>query len=134
MTAKFQACLRLGACLLYIGLPVGAASADEDGRLPQLIAAPQALPLDFGFVGLAGRPLDSASLGAHRGGSELIQLHADSALDGIVGGNEASNVRTGGNLITAGSFAGASGLATVVQNSGNNVLIQNSTIVNVQVQ
>jgi hypothetical protein len=33
-----------------------------------------------------------------------------------------------------GSFAGAAGFATAVQNSGNNVLIQNATIINLRVQ
>lgn len=46
--------------------------------------------------------------------------------------NQAYNLTTGGNLISEGAFAGSSGFATVIQNSGNNVLIQNSTIVNVQ--
>ncbi|MBS1132429.1 MAG: hypothetical protein H6R16_3431, partial [Proteobacteria bacterium] len=32
------------------------------------------------------------------------------------------------------SFAGAAGFSTVVQNSGNNVLIQNATIINLRVQ
>jgi len=40
---------------------------------------------------------------------------------------------TGGNTVSNGSFAGASGLATVIQNSGNNVIIQNATIVNYSV-
>jgi hypothetical protein len=46
----------------------------------------------------------------------------------------AYNVSTGSNWIGEGSLAGAAGIPLVVQNSGNNVLIQNSTIVNMQVQ
>lgn len=37
---------------------------------------------------------------------------------------------TGSNTVSNGAFAGASGLATVIQNSGNNVIIQDATIVN----
>jgi hypothetical protein len=55
-------------------------------------------------------------------------------LKGVVADNSASNLTTGMNVISEGAFAGSSGLPTVIQNSGNNVLIQNSTIVNVQVK
>ena len=41
---------------------------------------------------------------------------------------------TGSNVIADGAFSGASGLPMVIQNSGNNVLIQSATIVNVQLQ
>ena len=46
----------------------------------------------------------------------------------------ASNVTTGSNVISDGAFAGIGGLPMVIQNSGNNVLIQNATIVNVQLK
>ena len=51
---------------------------------------------------------------------------------GEVTDNAATNVVTGHNSINEGSFANSSGLTTVVQNTGANVLIQNATIVNVQ--
>jgi predicted lipoprotein len=47
--------------------------------------------------------------------------------------NQASNNVSGYNVIADGSFAGASGITSVVQNSGNNVIIQDTTIVNVTV-
>jgi hypothetical protein len=53
-------------------------------------------------------------------------------LNGAVSGNSAMAVTTGANVITEGAFSNASGLPTVIQNSGANVLIQNATIVNVQ--
>lgn len=77
--------------------------------------------------------IDNAALAAHRGGAE-VKVFNDNVLDGVVSGNQAYNLSTGSNLVSEGSFSGASGLATVIQNSGNNVLIQNSTIVNVQVK
>jgi hypothetical protein len=52
---------------------------------------------------------------------------------GTVENNSATNVVTGNNTISA-SFAGATGVPMVIQNTGNNVLIQNATIVNVQLQ
>ena len=41
---------------------------------------------------------------------------------------------TGHNTITEGAFVGASGLPTVIQNSGNNVIIQNGTVLNLTVK
>ena len=40
----------------------------------------------------------------------------------------------GYNTIADGAFTGAVGVPMVIQNSGNNVLIQNATIINVQFQ
>lgn len=77
--------------------------------------------------------ITSEALDVFRGGSE-ISVENDSVLSGVVGNNQAYNLSTGSNLVTEGSFSGASGLSTVIQNSGNNVLIQNSTIVNLQVK
>lgn len=75
---------------------------------------------------------DAEVLESSRGGAE-VNLY-DIKSDGIVRDNQAYNLNTGSNYIAEGSFAGAAGFATAVQNSGNNVLIQNSTIINLQVQ
>ena len=48
-------------------------------------------------------------------------------------GNQASNNVNGYNIIDHGSFAQASGITSVIQNSGNNVIIQDSTIVSVTI-
>ncbi len=45
-----------------------------------------------------------------------------------------ASLTNGDNLIADGAFANSSGIATVIQNSGNNVVIQDSTIVNVTFQ
>lgn len=81
---------------------------------------------------LADQPmLDDQNLDVQRGGTAVVN---DMKLDGVVSDNQAYNLSTGGNSISDGAFAGSSGLPMVIQNSGNNVLIQNATIVNVQVQ
>lgn len=77
--------------------------------------------------------IESEELGIYRGGTEVV-VNNDSTLGGMVHDNQAYNLTTGSNLVAEGSLSGASGFATVIQNSGNNVLIQNSTIVNVQVK
>jgi len=48
--------------------------------------------------------------------------------------NQAAGNVTGNNLVTQQAFSGASGVPTVIQNSGNNVIIQNATVLNVQMQ
>ena len=77
------------------------------------------------------RPVSGATLSAKRGGASVF---SDAELKGVVSNNVASHLTTGMNVISEGAFSGSSGLPLVVQNSGNNVLIQNSTIVNVQLK
>lgn len=55
-------------------------------------------------------------------------------VDGQLYNNEAVSNVTGSNFVTDGSFSGMSGFSTVIQNSGNNVLIQNATVLNLQFQ
>lgn len=80
------------------------------------------------FSGAA--PVDSQQLDVLRGGTEMTSN--DMTLRGTVGANIASDVVTGVNSISAGSFAYSSGIPIVIQNSGANVLIQNATIINLQ--
>lgn len=81
-----------------------------------------------------GAAVDAAALAGLRGGADTRNIANTNQLSGTVGDNSAANLVTGSNSIAGGAFANASGLPMVIQNSGNNVLIQNSTIVNVQLQ
>ncbi len=83
---------------------------------------------DVPGLGLAATPavLDGARGGT--GGSAAADLR------GVVTGNSATSMATGANAIQAGSFAGASGIPIVIQNTGANVLIQNATVINLQFQ
>jgi hypothetical protein len=83
------------------------------------------------FVAGSGSVLDSGALDAYRAGADVKNGIRP---DGLVAGNTASNVVTGMNSINEGAFTNASGLPIVIQNSGANVLIQNATIVNIQLQ
>ena len=111
----------------------GALAEEERGVVgsPQLVveAAVAAAPVRANAMGV--KPLDLKVLARRRGGTDVFN---DMQLKGVVADNRAINVTTGGNFITDGAFAGTTGLPMVVQNSGNNVLIQNATIVNVQVK
>ena len=63
------------------------------------------------------------------GGVDLTVLNENN-IHGTLTDNVATNNITGNNVIDASSFANAAGVVSVIQNTGNNVLIQNSTIVN----
>jgi hypothetical protein len=96
------------------------APADPKSTLPKASSNP------FG-----SQPVSNKTLNARRGGERVFN---DAELKGVVTNNVASNLTTGMNVISEGAFSGSSGLPLIVQNSGNNVLIQNSTIVNVQLK
>lgn len=76
--------------------------------------------------------VDDRELSQQRGGADL-HVNENNA-SAIVRENVATNLSTGNNSINGESFAGMSGVPMVVQNSGNNVVIQNSTILNLQLQ
>jgi hypothetical protein len=78
-----------------------------------------------------GTPVATDALDAQRGGDDTRILNIIE-IDGDVTDNTANNVVTGANNIQNGSFDNASGVLSVVQNTGANVLIQSATIVNVQ--
>lgn len=101
--------------------------------MPMQIQAdePEASAAD-GF--LAAAAVSDGELDGYRGeGIDVLTLNK-AELDGTLNGNTAVDSVTGSNLISNGAFADASGLSTAIQNSGNNVLIQNSTIVNVVIE
>jgi hypothetical protein len=82
-----------------------------------------------------GHPVASAQLDAQRGGTNTgpITLNTN-MLNATLYENSAKGNMTGHNTITEGAFGGASGLPTVIQNSGNNVIIQNGTVLNLTVK
>lgn len=80
-----------------------------------------------GFSGF-GVPVSDDDLSGYRGGSAL-QINEMKLNSNLLNNQAIGNV-TGSNIVTQDAFSGASGFSTVVQNSGNNVIIQNATIVN----
>lgn len=77
-------------------------------------------------------PVAQDQLDHLRGGTDTVSNNAN--LNGVVTNNTAINVNTGSNIIDGGAFANSAGVPIVVQNSGSNVLIQNSTIINLQLK
>lgn len=121
--------------LALLALPL---AARADDFLPDpVLATTLALPV-LPFLDtvasedpVLGEDSGDAALAAARGREGGT---ASAALDGIVSGNSASNMSTGANTIAGGSFANMSGLPVVIQNSGANVLIQNATVINLQLR
>ncbi|MFD2365828.1 hypothetical protein [Pseudoduganella sp. GCM10020061] len=111
------------------GLPAATLVADA-GYLPDIAGIPE-LPSDAELPGF-GPAADSASLDGMRGGDGTSS--SSIVMNGTVADNRATNVVTGTNMITEGSFANASGVPMVVQNTGANVLIQNATVINLQLR
>jgi hypothetical protein len=100
-----------------------AATGAGDGAAPQPSSAEVA-----GW----GTPAQQAKLSRSRGGTDTVSN--DASLGATVSNNTANNVSTGNNVINAGSFANAAGLPMVIQNTGANVLIQNATVINLQLK
>lgn len=91
----------------------------------QVDAAPKRAVEGFGTAA------DTERLEVSRGGADEVP---QARLQGVVGSNSATGVATGNNVIQSGSFANMSGLPVVIQNSGANVLIQNATVINLEMK
>lgn len=91
-----------------------------------------ATPAEEGANSVAGigPSVDVLELDQLRGGKSTVDNNV--LLDGTVEGNTADHVVSGSNAISDGAFSNASGINTVIQNTGSNVLIQNGMVVNVQ--
>jgi hypothetical protein len=128
---------RIGLIVLTAGATLpAAAQVSEPARLPVVVSFLSTIHVAPGATDDRasgwGKTADATTLGDLRGGADIITTEA--TLGGTVGNNTASNVTTGMNVISGGSFANSSGLPVVIQNSGANVLIQNATVINLQLQ
>jgi hypothetical protein len=113
-----------GSCLLF-AVGIGTAQAQNPNA-----GAPNG---DAAF----GPPVSTDRLAGQRGGAETLTMNLEEISNEInenarLSGNRmGSNITTGANRISGGSFAGSSGISSVIQNTGNNVIIQDSTLVNI---
>ena len=67
-----------------------------------------------------------------QGGVDITTFNQNS-IQATMSDTSANNTTTGFNVIDNGAFTNAGGLISVIQNTGNNVIIQDSTIVNVTI-
>jgi hypothetical protein len=88
------------------------------------------------LLGLA-TPVSDEALGAESGKAQL-QLDKmvvnDQELNGALQGNVATGTTNGNNTISGEAFSDSNGFVTAIQNTGNNVLIQDSTIINISME
>jgi len=134
MVCAGLACLSASA-LAAPGLTAMAAFAEPDAPAAAPAASLALLPalaVELGDASGLGAGTDEAALEQARGGAADVSNEA--RLNGYVTGNSATYVNTGANSIDGGAFANASGIPIVIQNSGANVLIQNATIINLQMR
>lgn len=106
-------------------LPVTAGA--EQGAFPTWAKQAEATLPAFGPV------LDEQALAAHRGGQQDAFFN-DMRSRASISQTSTTNVATGTNTISDGAFTNSNGLPMVIQNTGNNVIIQNSTILNLQLR
>jgi hypothetical protein len=113
-------------------LPLGPLTAAASTATPAGPPPPAAPSAPVPAVSDGAAAAQDERLAQMRGGSETPW--SDMKLAGTVANNSAVNVVSGANTVTDGAFTNASGLPMVIQNSGANVLIQNATIINVQIK
>ena len=86
-------------------------------------------PADNSF----GQPVQLQELDNIRGQGGVMDISNVANLEAILADNNASNSVTGSNSIDGSSFTNASGVFSIIQNTGNNVIIQDSTIITVTI-
>lgn len=108
-----------GFCALLVALAIAGPLQAQDAGMRA------------GF-GELGKPVDRAVLDAKRGRQQVVinAMETDAKLHD----NRAVDTVSGSNYISDSAFSSSSGLPTAIQNSGNNVIIQNSFILNVDLQ
>lgn len=88
-------------------------------------------------IEISHEELSNVLLESSRGGEyhlDIDNVVASSDIKGISAGNSVNNSVTGNNTIASGALMESSGITSVIQNSGNNVLIQNATVVNMSMK
>lgn len=127
---SFGKCCRSASAVLGMTCALGAFAAKPAPPL-RTAAPPVGTSTAAHAVPGLGSGVDSSVLAKLSGGSDVSERIT---ITGNVSNTSTENVSTGMNWIGGGSFGNAAGLPIVIQNSGNSVLIQNATVVNVQMQ
>lgn len=76
--------------------------------------------------------LDEATLSNASGVENLRQQTSDVNQGATLSDNQLTAAETGSNVISSSAFSNLQGISTVIQNTGNNVIIQDNTTLNVQ--
>lgn len=131
-TQQARSLAGLGAVIGLV-IAAGSAFADEPASSQEPTSTVSGPSILLG----AAAPVSDETLGTESAKAQ-IQLDKlvvnEQDLDGVVQDNVAINNTTGNNSVSGEAFSDAAGFVTVIQNTGNNVLIQNSTIVNIALE
>ena len=88
---------------------------------------------DLGLVFNDNLIVEDIDLDEMRGAALDLEVLGVAFFDAVSLNNSTSGTFSGGNVIDEGAFSGSSGLSTIIQNSGNNVLIQSATILSLSI-
>ncbi|MES2900804.1 MAG: hypothetical protein V4723_13835 [Pseudomonadota bacterium] len=128
---------RASALAALLAAPAFALACDPDRCGARQVPTATPAPASASSTGSSGTRAQlgpvaaSETLARARGGADVTN---HTVLGGTVSGNSATHVVSGANIIQSGSFADMAGMPIVVQNSGANVLIQNATVINLQLK
>lgn len=105
------------------------------GAAAVLLASGAAWAGESGEAGSAdfGSPVALETLDQRRAGESRLELNLQET-NATLQDNKAIHTVSGANYITGDAFRDASGFPVAVQNTGNNVIIQNAFIVNLDMQ
>jgi hypothetical protein len=121
--------IALTLCLI---LSIPYAHADDEGASLSETSGPELISLGDAESGISS---DELSENRAKAMLEIDKVFInDQELNGSVSGNSAVNTYSGDNIISGEAFGNASGFVNTIQNTGNNVLIQSATIVNVSIE
>lgn len=119
------------ACGIVAGAIVLAVSSQQLFAQQQVASQQVVAQKKTDVTGL-GAAMSPKALAGQRGGQAVtVNLNE---LDGKLHDNSAINTISGNNYISQDAFSHTSGLPVAIQNSGNNVLIQNSFILNFEMK
>lgn len=108
--------------------------------LSLLRSTTQPAPAETVAIPALGEAVGDVELAAERGREglstdaiDLLQLSTAEQQANLTDNVIYSSV-TGENAVSHGAFSGASGIATLIQNSGNQVIIQNALVLNLNLE
>ncbi|MEW6428064.1 MAG: hypothetical protein AB1568_08540 [Thermodesulfobacteriota bacterium] len=120
--------LALAECSLLSGPACGAPADPIENQAEGTIAY-----ADIGEP-VSGETLQSLSGGQAMEIGTVDILLNDMKMNTGMENNQLHSTGTGLNMVTSDAFSNASGIATVIQNSGNQVIINNALILNLRMQ
>ncbi len=112
-------------------LYINSAWAADDTDINAVINTVAADDLEVVFETTA--VVEDVQLEEMRGAALDPEILGIAFFDAVSLNNSATGTVSGGNIIDGGAFSDSSGLSTIIQNSGNNVLIQSATILNLKI-